>query len=185
MGAFLETWLKWVILSLKCNFHLESCYDFERSYNWFNRSAFWIKQHHECNLYHGFDYSWSDAVTNILKNYLYTYSFSVFIIIYRAPAKANIWIFLAFITSYLLDYLSLDNSEVMLCIKTNRKGTNESLRSSKSVSKAPMKVMFNQIAFSIFQEISFESTYKILCFGSVFIVFQVLSFLNERIYHRC
>ena len=40
-------------------------------------------------------------------------------------------------------------------------------------------------AFSIFQEISFESTYKILCFGLVFIVFQVLSFLNERIYHRC
>lgn len=153
MGAFLETWLKWVILSLKCNFHLESCYDFERSYNWFNRSAFWIKQHHECNLYHCFDYSWSDAVTNILKNYLYTYSFSVFIIIYRAPAKANIWIFLAFITSYLLDYLSLDNSEVMLCIKTNRKGTNESLRSSKSVGKAPMKVMFNQIYgyFCIFQ----------------------------------
>ena len=89
----------------------------------------------------------------------------------------------------MLNYLSQDNSEVMLCIKTNRKGTNESLRSSKSVGKAPMKVMFNQIygyfcIFHISRNFFWVHLQNSLLWVS-FHCFQVLSFLNERIYHRC
>ena len=73
----------------------------------------------------------------------------------------------------------------MLCIKTNRKGTNESLRSSKSVGKAPMKVMFNQIngyfcIFHISRNFPLSPLTKFFALGQFSLFFKSFLFLMKE-----